>query len=403
MENYLAFIMGIALLGMLVDGLTARYPAMQRQLYKIFFVVLYFLFVIRYYYGPDIWTYVPHYEGIASPDYLWAHPEKAEFEWGYDMFCSLMRTMGLSYWGMTAVITTLYFAALGCLFHSLKQYRLFALSTIILLDYNLICAENRQCLAVAMFIFMVLCLQKGRYLWALVPAVLVTVFHKSGFVPVGLTLMGALLYKQREDVTVYTVMIVVLMVMMMLPVSRVATPLLERLPLPDEYIQSAAHHLQLGRQFQIVALVYLAILVWISIYQAKHRTTYGWIALEVLIGMAIVVGLYQYYFMLNRMRSYFLPFVAYYVIRIAIESAETHSIPYASMIRQAVASLLILFCLHGTIGYVRGAKRLHAPIAKASTLFDLRKESPKKIRDRQMKIALRYWEEDYMKNENNKL
>ena len=399
----MAFIMGIALLSMVVDLLCSAYPNMQRQVYRIFFCLVYVLFLIRYYYGPDIWTYVPHYENIATPAFLWNHPDKANFEWGYDMFCSLLHACGLSYWGMTAVITTLYFAALACLFHALPRYRLFAFATVILLDYNLLVAENRQCLAVALFVFMVVCLQKRRYMIALLLGVLVTLMHKSGFVPVGLTLLGVLLYSQRQSAMMYHILILVLMVMMLIPVSRIATPVISLLPLPDSYTSSMAHHLQLGRQFQIVALIYLTILVWISMYNAGKRTSYGWIALEVLIGLVIIVALYQYFFLLNRIRSYFLPFILYYLVYISCDTSRAPTIPYAALIRQGAAVLLLAYGLNSTMGYIRGAKQLHAPIARACTLLDLRTQSPKQIRDRQMRIAYRYWTEDYMKSENNKL
>lgn len=404
MENYLAFIMGVALAGILLDGFISRYPNMQRQLYKLFFAVLYFLFVIRYYYGPDIWTYVPHYEEIASPATLWHHPDEMSFEWGYEMFCSVLHSWGVSYWGMTAIITTLFFAALACVFHSLPKYRMFALASVVLMDYNLIFAENRQCLAVSFFLFMVLCLQKKQYWLALPLSVLTVLCHKSGFLPVGLTLMGVLLYRMRQSALVYHILIGVLMVMMLIPVSRVAMPVLSLLPLPASYIESVSHHMQLGRQFQIIALIYLAIMILISMYNnTKQRRSYTWIGIEVLIAMAIIVALYQYFFLLNRIRSYYTPLILFYLIRLATDERRESSFPYAALIRQSVVVLFFLYCTHGMIGYIRGAQQLHAPIARASTLFDLRNQSPKKIRDKQMKIALQYWNEDYMKGNQNKL
>ena len=403
MENYLAFIMVVALAGILLDGFISRYPNMQRQLYKLFFAVVYILFVIRYYYGPDIWTYVPHYEEIASPATLWHHPDQMEFEWGYEMVCSLLHAIGVSYWGMTAIITTLFFVALACVFHPLPQYRTFALAGVVLMDYNLIFAENRQCLAVSFFLFMVLCLQKKQYWLALPFAILTILCHKSGFMPVGLTLMGMLLYRQRQSALVYNLLIGVLIVMMLIPVSRVATPILSLLPLPSSYIDSLSHHMQLGRQFQIIALIYLAVLVLISMHNSTRRASYTWLGIEVLIGMVIIVALYQYFFLLNRIRSYYTPLILFYLIRMATDEHQKNSFPYAALLRQSVAVLFFLYCTHGMIGYVRSARKLHAPITRASTLFDLRKQSPEQIRDKQMKIAQRYWTEDYMQRENNKL
>lgn len=402
LENYMAIIMGVALLGMILDLLCSSFPNMQRQLYKFFFVVIYFLLIIRYYYGPDISSYVPHYERIPSPAELWAHPECASFEWGYDMFCSLLHAAGLSYWWMTVVITTLYFTAIACLFHSLSKYRLFAFAALILLDYNLF-FENRQSLAVAMFIFMVLCMQKSRYVLAIVCAALTILMHKSGFLLVGLTWIGALLYRQRQSALVYNILLLVLMVMMLIPVAHIATPLISWLPLPETYIDSISHHLELGRQFQSVALIYFAILIWISMYNAHGHKTYGWIALEVLIGAVIIVAFYQYYFLLNRLRSYVAPFVLFYLANMAIESEGERKFSGAALVRQGVAVLMVLYGMRTTVSYVQEVKKFHSPIARTSTIFDLRHMSSEQIRARQLQIADRYWSEDYMKKDKDRL
>lgn len=402
MENYLAFIMIVAICFAVIDLITARQRVMQRQIYYICLVVLYVLFVIRYYYGPDIYTYVPHYEKIPSPSNLAFG--NMRFEAGYEYFCSVLHWAGLSYWGMTAVITTLYFASLACLLSNLKSHQPFALSCIILFDYNLICAENRQCLAVALFIFTILLLLKKKYILSLVFAMAVVITHKSGFIPVALTLMGVLLYGCRQNDTLYNVLIVVLMGLMLVPVAKVAGPILSHLPLPASYVSSLRHHLLLGRQLQVVALIYLSVLALISIHTTPHsRQNYTWLAIETLIGMMLIVAFYQYFFLINRVRSYFLPFIVCYVIGLTCDSESVSEVPYSAVMRQAVAVLLILYFSHSTIGYINGAKRLHAPVAKSSTILQLRRYPADDIRDRQMKIALRYWREDYMKENNNKL
>ena len=392
----------VAIAFAVVDLLSTRYLRMQRQIYHICLITLYVLFLIRYYYGPDIYAYVPHYENIPHP--LKLTPDDMMFETGYEYFCSVLHWAGLSYWGMTAIITTLYFASLACLIHSLKSHQTFALSCIILLDYNLICAENRQCLAVSMFIFMVLLLQKRKYILSLALAIAIVLTHKSGFMPVGLTVLGLILYDHRQNDTAYNLLIFVLMIVLLIPVSQIASPVLARLPLPSSYIKSLEHHLLLGRQFQVIALIYLSVLVLISVHTTRRQhNRFTWLAIETLAGMVIVVALYQYFFLVNRMRSYFLPFIVCYIIHLTCDRELSFSVPYGKMARQAVAVLLLLYFTHSTIGYINGAKRLHAPIAKASTVFELRKHTSADIRARQMKIALQYWKEDYMKENNNKL
>ena len=107
MESYAAFIMLIAVGCGLIDLLTDKWPAVQRQLFPILTLLLYALYICTYYYGPDIWTYVPYYEGVKSPQAVWAMGEDdIPFEFGYCMFCSVLHSVGLSYWWMTWVIKT---------------------------------------------------------------------------------------------------------------------------------------------------------------------------------------------------------------------------------------------------------------------------------------------------------
>lgn len=403
LENYLALIMVVALVAIIADSFVSRYPAMQRQLYRLFFVLIYFLFLIRYYYGPDIWTYVPHYENIVSPMTLWHHPQEASFEWGYDMFCSILSRWGVSYWGMTAVITTLYFASLAAIFHALPKFRLLALASVILLDYNMIYAQNRQLVAVALFYFMVVCLTNRKYILSVILGIGVVLFHKTGFIPVGLTLIGALLYHQRQSSLVYNILIACLMIMMLIPVTSIVTPLLSALPLPESYITSIEHHLLLGRQFQMIALIYLTIMIWLSVYHAEHKTKYGWIAIEALLGLIIIVGLYQYYYFLARMRSYFAPFIIIYLTQFSISREHKIHIPYMSLISQGLVVLFFLYNVHTTRRYIQEGRQMKSHILEACTVFDLRHQSEKQIRDRQLKKAEIFWTQDYRKGDQNKL
>ena len=398
MENYLVFIMIIALVGMFTDCVTDRFPRMQRQLYRIFFVTIYILLLIRYYYGPDIRIYVPHFEGIAAPAYLLHHPEKMQFEWGYEMLCSIIKALGGTFWWLNAVITTIYFAALASLFRSLKRHQLFAFACVILLDYNLIYAQIRECLAVTFFIFMVLSLQNKKYFWAVVTATLTLLCHKSGFIPVCLTLICLPLLRMRENADIYRLLAFALFILLLIPVSKIDSSYVNMLPLPNVYLKSVRHHLLLGRQLQIVAVVYLAIMFIVIYLRTPHKNRYNWMAIEFLIGMLIIVVFYPYFNFLMRLRSFFIPLIAYYVLTLVNDENLMREFPYSKLVAQSVAAILFVYFIHTTISYDRMAKTWHAPVARASTVLELREHSPKDIRNRQMKIAEVFWREDYLKD-----
>ena len=405
MENYAALITIVAIGCGIIDLLTDKWQAMQRQLFPILMGVLYFLLIIPYYYGPDIWTYVPHYEIMTSPSEIWGLGMNNQFELGYSMFCCYANKIGLSYWGMTCVIKTIYFVAIWFLLRRLPKRKIFALACIVMMDTNMILHETRQCLAISFFIFMILLMQDRRYFFACLCAILTIFMHKSGFIPVALTLAGSVLYKTRQHARVYSFLIIGLMIWMALPIRHLSAMILETMPaLPETYMESLEHHLLLGKQFQMVVIVYLAVLLAFNIFISYDRKSrYSWISLVVLAGMAIVVAFYPYYFLLSRLRSYFLPFVIVYIVILLSDPERSKIVPHSAFVKQALMVLVLAFYTHYAISTELGSRTLHSPVFRASTVFDLRHLSSKQIRDRQLKIADKYWTQDYMQDENNKL
>ncbi len=405
MENYTALIVLVSIAIGLLDLFTDRWPVLQRQLFPMVTIVLYSFFAVLYYYGPDIWGYVPHFENIDPPQQVWAHPDKYRmFEMGYNLLCSILHLWGFSYWGMTVVIKTLYFTALYLLLRQLPKHQMFALASVVMFDSYLIMHETRQCLAVSFLIFMVLLMQRRQYIWAVLCGVLTVTMHKSGFIPVSLLVLGVFLYRTRQQAWIYTLFIVFLMIMVVLPVQSISTSILDILPLPKSYIHSLTHHLLLGRQFQIIAVIYLSILLILNVYVSYFRQSrYSWITCMVLAGMGLIVVMYPYYFLLARVRSYFIPFIIYYIFLLFGQSRQFKVVPYNSLIKQVFMLFILAYFTHTAVSLERGARTLHSPVYRACTVFELRHSGQKQIRDRQMKIAERYWIEDYMKSQNNKL
>ena len=112
--DWLTFIFVVLLLFSLTDFMWPGQQKLHRQLYELAFFVTYFLFTIKYYYGADIATYVPVYENIESPQVLLTQGSKhsSTFELGYLLFCSVLHHVGVSFWLMTAIVSTFYFYAI---------------------------------------------------------------------------------------------------------------------------------------------------------------------------------------------------------------------------------------------------------------------------------------------------
>ena len=400
--NYITLILTIAMVFGVSDFLTERVPVLQRVNYVVMFVVMYVLFTIKYYYGADILHYYNHYVWIGSVSEVWHNPDEYTFEIGYSLLCAWFNSLGISLYGMTAIISTVYFIAVGLLFRQIERYRCFALMLLVVLDYNLIFAAFRQCIAVSFFIFMMLCLQKRKYLLSLLCAVLVVTMHKSGMFVVTLCLLAYLLHNVSVKPIVFQVLMLILGVMLLFPVSRLSVGVLGMLP--TSTLNSVAHHLQLGKQVQNVWFVYAMLIVCVEYYMHFQKTRMSTLAIIAIVGIVLLATGYQYYYILNRIRSYFIPGIIVWVFQLVQRAEDAHErIPYAALLKQTCSVIAFAFCIHTTVSFTQTAKKLHAPIYNACTLFDLYHADQNGVREKQLQQARMFWKYDFMKHENNTL
>lgn len=400
--NYITLILTIAMVFGLSDFLTERVPALQRVTYVVMFLVMYVLFTIKYYYGADILHYHNHYVWIGSVSEVWHNPDKYSFEIGYSLLCAWLNSLGISLYGMTAIISTIYFVAIGLLFKQIERYRCFALMLLVVLDYNLIFAAFRQCLAVSFFIFMLLCLQNKRYLLSFLCAIVVMAMHKSGIFVVTLCLFAYLLHNVSVKPIVFQILMFVLGVMLLFPLSRLSIGMSDMLP--NSAMHSIAHHLQLGKQVQNIWVVYAMLIVCVEYYIHFQKTRMSTLAIAAIVGIVLLATGYQYYYILNRIRSYFIPCIIVWVFQLVQSSENAHdSIPYAALLKQTCSVIVFAFCIHTTVSFTQKAKKLHAPIYNACTLFDLYHADKKGVREKQLQQARMFWKYDFMRHENNTL
>ena len=371
-------------------------------------VLTWLLFTIKYYYGPDIWFYVPNYETIPAIGELLAHPDDSQFEIGYALFCSLLRHVGVSFYWMTAIVSTFYFACIYLLFREIKRKQTFALMILVILDFNLIFAAYRQCVSVGCFILTALALRNEKYLKALCWAVLTMLFHKSGAFVVAATLMLYLFFYAIRHFElrswVYELLLVVLVIVLLLPMANITNSFIHSLPLPSSYIDSIKHHLGLGKQIQAVFALYAILLIVIAHYLKHEKTRQSTIAVFALAGLVFIVALYQYYYLLNRIRSYFIPLAIYFVFTKS-QDAETGTqvLPYAKLLKQLACIVTYLYLAHNVYTFTIGASRLHYKIYRPCTVLNLIGHQKEAVQRQQLNIAYGYWTQDFMKDESNKV
>ena len=405
--NYLTLIMVVAILFGLTDFLTERYPNLQRDIYYIAFATIAFLCTIKYYYGPDVANYVPFYEHPGSMEYILSHPDELPygFEPGYAIFCRWLKTSGVSFYWMTAIISIMYFVAVGLLFRKIESKRAFALAILVVLDYNIILYEYRQCMSVAAFIFMILLMEKRHYIPAAVCAIVAITCHKAGMMVVIPTLIFYILTYNTTPKHIFAVLLVALIFMLVLPITNISVDFISRLPFSHRVLYSMEHHLSIGKQVQSVFIVYVVVLMCLVHYAQFFQTRAQAIAGAALIGIACIVLLYQYYYLLNRIRSYFTPILLVYIFNY-VQNAEKRPvrIPYGQLVKQATCFVMLVYMVHVTVALHRNEKSMHNHVNEACTVFDLRGDvRAKDVQRKQLNRAEKYWEEDFMKAEQNKI
>ena len=396
----------------ILDFALTRYVRLQESVYRIALIVTWFLFTIRYYYGADIYNYVPVYEHLHPWYWYLQNPDRYDFEHGFVQFCAVLKGLGLSYYWMTAIVTTFYFVVIGLLFRQIKRHKSLALMALVIFDYNLIFAAHRQCLAVSFFILMVLALDKRQYIWAAILAVLCSEMHKSGIFIAGLTWIIFVLHHHKMERAFFLSFLGLLVLMLVLPMTALNTSFVASLPLPESFVRALTEHLSLGRRIQVVWAMYAMVLVCIE-YYVQNRKLLGRRGTEavVIMGVVLMVLLYQYFYLLVRLRSYFLPVMLVYLFRLVQDAEDSGdlSIQGGVLLKELCCIFAIAYFGYVTYRFEQSANRMferaYTPQQKTiyspSTVFDLRHRSAKDIQKERMLIAKYYWWYDYMKGENN--
>ncbi|MBQ7192305.1 MAG: EpsG family protein [Paludibacteraceae bacterium] len=381
----------------LSDFFTSRVPQLQRILYVVGAFAIYFLFTIKYFYGPDMLHYYNYYYWAPTPYDAIVHSDKYFFEPGYTILCSLLLDWNIPFYWFTAIISSIYFFAVFLLFRYIPHHRLFALMILVCLDYSLIFAAFRQCLSVSFFLLMVIALKNKHLIPALLCALLTMVMHKSGTFVVGISVAFFLIKGKTMPQWLYPSLLLLLAVLLLLPMSRILVSLSSLLHLPTQIMYSITHHLGLGKQVQTVFLLYLMLLLCLSHYQQYVHTRLTTIASFVVIGILLIVLLYQSYYLLNRLRSYFLPLIIVYVFRL-VQQTEHTPIPYGRLLVQTAIAVVFIYLGYHAYTFNKAAQQMQYKIYTACTVFDvIGKNNTKQVQQRQLELAEKWWKTDFKK------
>ncbi len=387
--SFVSVLILIALVFSILEFMADRYPAMQNQLYWLSFVLVAVWCTAKYAYGPDITTYIPYYDKFQGISYDIHHLDNYKYEPGFDVFCSLMKTLGCTFWEMTAVISILYFLAIALVLQRLPRYRATALLAIVFLDSNLILSEFRQCLAVTFFIFFILSFEKKHYVLSTVWVLLCISMHKSAM----LIVLGTVLFYFLQGIdmkkTGYILLALLIVGMLFIPLQPLLDTVLDKLPMMSDMRHSVEHHLQVGKMFQRVFLLYFAT-IFILAYYLQDKVANKKVHWLMWCCVAILVVLYPYWFLLNRLRSYFLPFLVVYIVKTLADTDIKDVLP-----RQLYCLFFILYVVVFVISIPSKNAAMMYPTDNISLVFERRHHSRTELENRQLKQAENYWKYDY--------
>lgn len=389
--NYLTLILLVMGCFVIVEMVCGRYDKVCKQVYDLAFVVLVVMVGAKYMLGPDVANYVPHYNTLPCLDCIVSALDDLQFEPGFNLYCSVLKTLGVSFWGMTLSVTLLYYAAIYLLFRRLTAHRTLALFALVLLDYNLVLYEYRQCLAVAFFIFAYLLLEKRKYVCGVLCVLMCVLMHKSSVFVCMATLLFMMFWQFSLDKKAYIALAVLLCSMLVLPMSSLGDMIVHSLPLGGSIKDSLSLHLAMGSKVQIIFPIYfLAILclAYYSNFSDKDRRWHWMMWLCV----AAIVTMYQYWFLLNRLRSFVLPFLLVYMQSEIAQSERKKDLLPA----QLFGVVFMLYAAVFTYSSNQTPSYAKSRTNRVSTVFELRDHSPEELQERQMKEAILFWKHDFV-------
>ena len=375
-----------------IELLYPNAKTLSNQLYQLAILITGFLVSIKYYFGPDIVIYAPMYENIKTLQELLFQPNTSDYEIGFLIYLSICKHwLRLSFWAMTASITVIYFTTLHLLLRKLTSFKTFALFSIIFLQTNLIFFEFRQCLAVSFFIISILSIEKKQYIPLIIFSLLSIITHKSAIIIYAISLVGLMLSYFKQDNNSFAISIFFLFAFILIPLKSLLLTASQILPFDTHVLKSIQEHLIIEERFQVVFLIYLIASYSIYVYFYKSQKLKTWQIITIC-GLIVIAIFYQYWFFINRLRSYFIPIITFYAITICCNSPNKH-------LFTKQLTVFFVYCLFAVSlkNLYFGNANLKSGIAETSTIFQLLNDSEENIKTRNLEKAQLFWDTEYQK------
>lgn len=399
--NLITIILVVSFIFAFTDFINFKGERIHEQFYKISLFIVVILSTIKYFYGPDVLTYYDLYNTIESPSkVLFDKNESGEYyEKGFLLFISVCKSCNIGFYFITVMISLFYFYAIDKLFKLLPSKRALALCLLLLLDNKLVMVQFRQCIAVSFFILLTLAYIDRKYIKCFLYAALMVSFHKSSLVVLMLLMLVMLIKDRVINKESILILLVLFIVMLALPLENILANIANVLNISDkETIKSIIHHLSLMSVGPLLFVLYfICYFVFLNFRISEKFNTreYKIILVMVFVSLLIIAVFFKYYYMLQRLRSFILPFLIIGTIY-QITNIEKHNL-YKSLI----SIYIISFITYSIFIFDISSKKLHGNIYKQCTIFSALKDGSEAVIEERRNINDKYWYVDRKDELNN--
>lgn len=368
---------------------------LQNQLYQIVFYTVFFIVGIKYYYGPDIHLYVPLYENIESPLYIWKNGSSVGkgIEIGYLYYCSILKWIGCNFWLFTFSITCIYFYAIYQCFKHIEKYKITALFALTVFESNILFFEFRQAIAVSLFILGILAFLEKKYIKYLFYVAISIFFHKSAIFVVVLSFIILFVPTIKYSRNYYLSLCLIIISGIFVSFGDILTLLTVSLPIPLSTVNSILHHLDVENNFQTILILYCTTFVCLYQYSINTDNSKKRFYILILSFFLIIAIFYKYWFFLNRVRSFFSPLIIGFIIN---ELSKTKL--KLIFIKQTLVILLFCFAFIYTRGLYLIETNSKSKVLAATTLFSRINKTEEEIKKTNIDKAVLYFKKEYLKN-----
>lgn len=375
------------------------YPNQKKLYHDVAFKVAFLFFCIavsiKYYVVPDITIYVPLYESLIDFSAIWKQLTTQSYvEPGFIVYCGILNFLGCDYWTMTFIVSVFYFYTIYKVLTKITTCKTFALLMIVYSEQFLYLTEYRQSIAVCLFILGFLSYLEKKKWKVFLFWVLALLFHKSAWIVIPLQWVIMLICdKKTYSRKWFLFLLFVFVLCLVIPLKSILMELVNCLPV-NEISKSIGHHLSLFKPMQFVALVYISFLCFAYTYSSK-KLKGSWNALLLFFAILVTV-LYQNFFLLQRVRSYFVPLVVVYCIQLYTSERRNNQFWKQLIICNCYAVCVYML----TIGYFTTKRKFEQRNMDMNytTVFSLVKKKPSEIKKENMREANFFWKNIYLKD-----